>query len=123
MKCAKLQDMTVAQLVDRFEAIALEQDEALLYDEHDKYNRLYDEMDVVKEELKSRAGDQRRALLPLFKHPNSQVRLKAAIATLALAPKEARQTLQSIVDGLEYPQAAHARGMLRSLDDGKYTPA
>lgn len=123
MTRAKLHDMTVAQLVDRFEAIALAQDEAILYDEHGKYNRLYDEMDLVKEELKSRAGDQRRALLPLLTHSNAQVRLKATIATLALAPNEARRTLQSIIDGKEYPEAADAWGMLEALDEGRYKPS
>jgi hypothetical protein len=79
-------------------------------------------MEAVEDALKSRNGDQRRALLPLFLHPNAQVRLKAATATLAVAPEAARQTLQIISDRQEYPQAADARGMMRAVDKGTYVP-
>lgn len=123
MTRAKLQKMTVQQLVDRFETIALEQGTALLYDEIGQYNRLYDEMDALEEELKGRTGDQRQALIPLLGHANTQVRLKAAFATLALVPKEARQALQAISDADAYPEAAYARDILDGLDDGTYTPS
>lgn len=122
MRKAKLQEMTVGELVERFAAIALAQDEAILDDENAKYNRLYDQMDLVKAELKSRKGDQRSALLPLFEHATAQVRLKAAIATLAVSYDAARQVLQTISDNNEYPEAADARGMMRALDEGTYVP-
>lgn len=57
----------------------------------------------------------RTALLSLHEHPNAQVRLKAATATLAVAPVAARQTLQRIVDAKEFPQAAQAGFILVSL--------
>ena len=123
MKRIKLENMTVDQLVERFVAIALDQDRAALHDDNAKYNRLYGQMDAVKQELKSRPADQRRALIPLHAHPNAQVRLKAAIATLALAPEAARRTLQVISDRNEYPQAADARGMMSALDDGTFVPS
>jgi hypothetical protein len=122
MKDDRFEDMTVSQLVERFTSIAIAQDNALRLDEITKFNRLYDEMEAVEDALKSRNGDQRRALLPLFLHPNAQVRLKAATATLALAPEAARQTLQIISDRQEYPQAADARGMMRAVDKGRYVP-
>jgi hypothetical protein len=122
MKPFQPQEMTVDQLVDQFRNIALEQDEALLTNEIAKFNRLFDSMDAIKMELKARAGDQRRALIPLLAHPNAQVRLKAAIATLGVAPQPARQALQAISDRQEYPQAADARGMMRALDEGRFTP-
>lgn len=122
MKRDRLVGMTVDQLVERFVAIALDQNRAMLNDDHAKYNRLYREMDAVREELKGRAGDQRRALIPLYAHPNAQVRLKSAITTLALAPQAARRTLQAISDREEYPQAADARGMMSALDDGTFVP-
>jgi hypothetical protein len=114
--------MSVDELVEKFTASALAQDEAMLMDEHAKYNRLFNQMDVIGNELKSRAGDQRRALLPLHDHRNAQVRLTAAIATLAVAPDAARRVLQRISDWQEYPQAADARGMMRGLDDGTFRP-
>jgi hypothetical protein len=78
--------MTVDQLVERFVAIAVEQDRALLYSEIAKYNKLFDQMTAVKNELKGRAGDRRRSLMSLYEHPNWQVRLMAAHATLVLEP-------------------------------------
>jgi hypothetical protein len=115
--------MSVDQLVECFLAIALDQDRAIFAGDHARYNRLYEKMDAVKEELKSRPADQRRALIPLHTHPNAQVRLKSAIATLTLAPEAARRTLQIIRDRKEYPQAADALGMLRALEHGTFTPS
>lgn len=121
-KRSNLQNMAVEQLVNRFIVIALEQDEALLMDQIPKYSRLYSQLEAAEEELKARDGDQRHALLPLLDHPNAQVRLKAAIATLAVAPEAARQTLQIISDRNEYPQAADARGMMRAFDERRFVP-
>jgi len=123
MKRIALENMTVEQLVDRFVEIALAQDEALLMDEVEKYNRLYDQMDVLKQELKKRQGDGRASLLPLLKHKNAQVRLKAAITTLSIDPQAARNALQKIVDQKEFPQAANASGMMDALDEGRYVPS
>ena len=61
MKRTNLADMTVDQLVERFTAIALDQDRALLRNEIGKFNRLFDEMEAVKRDLRARNGDQRRA--------------------------------------------------------------
>jgi hypothetical protein len=119
----KLERATEEELLEYFVAIAVVQDKAMRQGENAKYNRLYGEMDAVEQELKQRAGDQRRALIPLYEHPNAQVRLKAAIATLALAPEAARQALQIISDREEYPQAADARGMMRAVDDGTFVPS
>jgi hypothetical protein len=118
----RLTEMTVEELVVRFTAVALDQDEALRRDEIPKFNRLYDRLEDVIGELRARAGDRRGALLSLHSHRNAQVRLKAAIATLATAPRSARRVLQLISDGHEYPQAAFARDMLSALDDGTYVP-
>ena len=122
MKRTDLAEMTVEQLVERFTAIALDQDQALLMHEYTKFNRLFDEMEAVESELKVRHGDQRRALVSLYEHPNAQVRLKAAEATLAVAPESARRMLQSIVDSREFPQAGDAGMMLRNLDREVFKP-
>jgi hypothetical protein len=119
----KLESATAEELVEYFVAIAVVQDKAMRQDDHAKYNRLYGEMDAVERELKQRTGDQRRALISLHEHPNAQVRLKAAIATLALAPDAARQALEIISAREEYPQAADARGMIRAVDDGSFIPS
>jgi len=123
MNIKRIQEMTLGELVDRFVAIALAQDEALLDDKYSKYNRLFDKMELLSAELKAREGDQRSLLIPLLKNQNAMVRLKAAIATLALVPQEARAVLQALVDDRDYPAAMYASGMLRVLDDGSYVPS
>lgn len=123
MTTVSLAGLSVEDLVNTFESMALAQDKALFDDEHAKYNRLYDKMEVVKGELKSRAGDARHALMPLLNHANAQVRLKAAIALLGPEPTTAREALQRISDANEYPQAARARSMMSALDEGRYIPA
>lgn len=40
--------MSIDQLVARFAEIGIAQDEAILYDEHAKYRRLYRQMDEVE---------------------------------------------------------------------------
>jgi hypothetical protein len=122
MKKGNLGEMSSGDLVDLFVEIALAQDEAILMDENDEYNRLFLRMHAVADELKSRPGDERSALLSLYEHPSAQVRLKAAIVTLTVAPDAARETLQIIRDRQEYPQAADARGMLSALEQGAYVP-
>ncbi len=122
MKNVLLMDMTAPRLVERFIELALGQFKAELYGEIAKYNRLYREIVAIEQELKSRTGDQRTILAPLFVHPNPQVRLMAAQSTLAVAPTAARQTLQQLWDRKEFPQAAYAMGTLRALERGDRKP-
>lgn len=122
MKTLNLNGLSIEQLLERFTAIALRQHDAIEADDNAKYARLYRQMDAVENELKSRNNDERRVLLCLLDHPSAQVRLMAAISTLAVAPRAARAALRKISDRNEYPQAADARGMLRDLDEGRYKP-
>ena len=114
--------MTVDQLVERFLAIALEQDYALLMDDTERFNRLYGKMAAISQELKSREGDQRRALLRLYGHRNAQVRVTAALATLAVSPQMARSALEAIRASQEQPQAMDAGMTLWNLDRGVFKP-
>ena len=122
MKQGELQKMSLEQLVERFEAIALAQDKAILMDEIAKFNRLFGQLGEVESELKSRDGDQRSTLLALYDHPNAQVRLTAAKATLAVAAKEARAQLQKLRESHEFPQAGDAGMTIRALDEGIFKP-
>jgi ParB-like chromosome segregation protein Spo0J len=122
MKRVGVETKTVHQLVEHFVAIGIEQDRALLRNDVSKFNRLFDAMIDVEDELKARDGDQRRALLDLYDHPNAQVRLNAAKATLAVAPESARRMLQTIADSREFPQAGDAGMTLDSLDRGIFKP-
>jgi hypothetical protein len=114
--------MSVDQLVERFAALALEQDRALLGENITRVNQLYDALKDVESELKLRDGDQRRALLRLYDHKNPQVRLKAVKATLAVIPETARPMLQAIADSREYPQAGEAGMSIWFLKEGIYKP-
>jgi hypothetical protein len=122
VKRSNLRDLTVPDLVSRFAAIGVEQDKALLWGEIAKFNRLYDKKAAITTELRNRAGDRRRALLLLFDHPNMQVRLNAAKATLAVAPQAARQMLERIQEWQRQPQAGDAGMCLWNLDRGVFVP-
>ena len=117
-----LKDVPVVELVYQFTGITLRQYDAALFGNITKYNSLVDQMLAVADELKSRPGDQRSALVPLLVHPNRQVRLMAAELTLALAPVASRQTLQELSDAKVYPQSAYAMGTLRALQRGDRKP-
>ena len=90
-------------LVVRFAELGVEQyqcgeDEAWCVDEiaNDnpallRYNRLYQEMATISKELKARGPDARRQLIPLYDHPNVQVRLQAARFSYGVAREAARK--------------------------------
>ena len=122
MKQPKLQDMTTPELVDRFAQTTVAQYEALLDDDRAEFKRLFRQMRAILEELKARPGDQRRALLPLYKHPNVQVRLKAAKNTLAVAPEAALELLHIIAESRMHPQAGEAGMSLWNLENGTFKP-
>ncbi|MDB5654291.1 MAG: hypothetical protein JWQ94_1904 [Tardiphaga sp.] len=123
MKRTELSNMTTAGLVELFKQIGLAQDAALLGGGIAKFNRLYDRMNAVSDELKRRDGDQRRALQVLYGFNNMQVRLKAAIHTLAVAPSEARDQLQAVANSKWFPQAGDAGMSLLALDNGTFKPS
>lgn len=122
MKPIKRTDMTIDELVAQFVEIAVAQERAILYDDNAKFKKLYLQMDAIEHELKRRHGDQRRVLLKLYQHPNMQVRLKAALSTLAIEPKAARATLEAIANSGWQPQCADAGMALWNLDRGVFKP-
>jgi hypothetical protein len=114
--------LPVEDLVKEFERAAIEQSKAILYDDTPKANRLYRERKQIEAEIKSRDGDQRSALMKLYDHPNSRVRLTAAEATLAIAREAAFRTLTAIAATNDYPTAAEARSAIILLESGFYKP-
>jgi hypothetical protein len=115
-------DMTTEQLVERFAAIGIQQDDALLGSESSRFNTLFREMFAIEKELKARSSDQRHLLLLLFEHENAQVQLNAAKATLAVAPTAARQMLETLASSRRFPQAGDAGMSLWNLDRGVFKP-
>ncbi len=122
MRGAALSKNTTETLVQLFAELAVEQDRALLLRTISTVNKIYDKLEAIESELESRPGDQRSALLPLFNHKNMQVRVKAAMATLAVAPAAARAQLEAIRASGWQPQALEAGMSLGFLDDGVYKP-
>lgn len=116
-----LSSLTEQALLDLFVKYAIEQDDALLGFEVARSNRMYWAIKDVTNELKSRPGDRRRALIPFYRHGNPQVRLKAAEATLALEPVAARAVLESLCS-IHGPQRLDAGMAISGLDDGSYKP-
>lgn len=114
--------MTTEQLVELFAELAVQQAVALLYRALGEVNRLYDKIERIKAELKSRPGDQRSALLSLYNHKNMQVRVKAAKATLAIAPETARTELEAIKASGWQPQALDAGMCLWNLETSVFKP-
>jgi hypothetical protein len=119
---SKLTALKVDQLVQRFADITVKQGRAANHFDNRAYNRLYAQMVEVADELKQRDGDQRRALMALYDHPQAQVRMMAAHMTLAIAYQSAREVLQLIADRQELPQALSAGMSLGNLDRGTYKP-
>jgi Domain of unknown function (DUF2019) len=117
-----LDQLTVSELVQRFVSLTLAQYEARFPSQTAKYNRLYHEMRDVRDELKRREGDQRRALLPLINHENAQVRLMAASSLLTIFPGRAKRALESVRDSRIVPPAANAEGLLDGLENGSFVP-
>ena len=113
---------TVDQLVERFAAICLDQAQALLYSDIARFNRLYESMVEIREELKRRPGDERRALISLYNHENAQVRLQAARASYAVAPEAARSVIETIANSKTRPQAGDAGMTISNLDRGIFKP-
>ena len=118
MKTNDLKTLSVKELIEQFKQLTLAQSHAELYGQYSKYNKLYRKVVAIKDELKSREGDQRRALVELFDHQNAQVRLVAAQWALAVVPEAAQAVLQKISDQNEYPQAADARQTLDAIKRG-----
>jgi Domain of unknown function (DUF2019) len=120
MKRISLQAMTLDQLVKRFLDIALAEYDAREREDTAKYKRLFDQMTDLMAEFLLRPIQQRRALMALYDHANPQVRFLAALITQDFAPQAARRVWEIISERNEYPQAADARRMIRSLDEGTY---
>src|SRR3954468_9114167 len=91
-----LHTLSTNQLVERFTDIGLQKYQQLLRNDVTKFNKLYDQMAAIVQELRSRPDDERRALIALYVHPNFQVRMKAAVNSLALNYDAARHVLEEI---------------------------
>lgn len=119
---SRIPEPATAALVETFVRIALEQYEARFDFDTKKLNKLFWQMEDVEKQLKTLPGDKRSALLPLLEHSNLEVRLRAAKATLAVAPEAARATLVALTEIQPTPQAGVAGMCLWTLEEGIFKP-
>ena len=117
-----LDQLAVAELVQGFLSTAFAQYDAERRSEIAKYNRLYRYINEIRDELKRREGDQRRALLPFLDHPNAQVRLMVANSLLTIVPDRAKKALEVVRDSRIVPQSVNAGFMLDRIEDGSFVP-
>lgn len=122
MRPINLTTASVDVLVAYFAELGVAEDEAELRAAQTTINRLVRRRFAVENELKARAGDQRRQLSRYFNHPNIQVQLNAATATLALFPAEARRKIEEIASWKVGPYELEAGMRLAALDDGTFIP-
>lgn len=117
---ARIRKATTSALIERFIALAMKQNDETVRSSERK--KLYYLAGAIEAELKSRDGDQRRALRPLLKHADPGVRLRAASALLALDRRNAVAVLEQVRDEEDFPADAQARGLLLAMSEGRYRP-
>ncbi|MCP3053834.1 DUF2019 domain-containing protein [Aurantimonas marianensis] len=118
----RLGSAPLSELLDDYVRMSLRQYDVNMIDDFRAYNATVPRQIALEAELKRREGDQRRALLSLFEHPNMQVRLNTARATRPVAPEAARKMLQEIAASRYFPMAADAGMSIRAWDQGIYKP-
>ncbi|MEW6768493.1 MAG: DUF2019 domain-containing protein [Pseudomonadota bacterium] len=116
MTSVDLSTLSIDQLLARFVELCLDDEQAHDLAKVSVSNRLVYEISDVKKELQKRPGDQRSALIALFKHPNLYVRYHVATNLMSVMPEEARRQMQAIADSKQYPIAGSAGTYLLMLD-------
>jgi hypothetical protein len=109
--------MTLDELLRRFEDACLRQYDTWITDDIEQFNADYRILVAVKDELKARDPQARRFLLRLLIHENPQVRLQAAKFVYPAAPEEAKACLQEIRKAKLPDQSLDAGMTLRGLEE------
>src|SRR5579872_4968053 len=102
--------VSVDDLLKRFEEVCIEQYDTYLTDDIEKYNKDFEILVSIKDELKARGSEARRALLRLLSNDNPQVRLQAAKFVYPVARDEAKKCLQDI-EAAKLPDQSLSAGM------------
>jgi HEAT repeat protein len=118
MSKARLAPKSNAELVDLFREYALMQERVLLDSNTSKYNKLYDKMEAIEEELTARGLDARKLLLTLLTDKNFRVRYAAAVRSLGVDRERAIATLREIEASHKMPEAGEAGMTLYFIERG-----
>lgn len=110
--------LSIDELLRIYEKSCLIRYETDITDDIELYNREYQTLVDIKNELQSRGTSARRELLRLFRNSNKQVRLMAAKQVYPVAREEAIKCLQDLAAGA-FPddQVFAARMTLRRLEE------
>lgn len=101
---------SVDDLLKRFEEVCIEQYDTYITDDLEKYNKDFEILVSIKDELKARGSEARRSLLRLLTNENPQVRLQAAKFVYPVARDEAKKCLQDI-EAAKLPDQSLSAGM------------
>jgi hypothetical protein len=116
MKNSNLNQDHLNEMVSRFVALSLRQDEAEGNDDIRQQNATIRQRWALERVLAEAGPVALTRLVDLYTHKNIQVRLNAAIATLDFAPVEARRVLEVIKSWRIQPYAAKAWEKLDRLE-------
>ena len=118
MSGANYSSFSIDVLLRQYEKSCLFQYDTYIYNDYDTYNREFQTLVDIKDELQSRGPLARRALLRLFGNSNKQVRLMAAKHVYPVAREEAKKCLQDLAAG-PFPddQVFAARMCLHRLEE------
>jgi hypothetical protein len=109
--------MSIDELLARFEGACLKQYDAFLTYDIETINANFWILVAIKDELKARGLQARRSLLRLLSHENPQVRLQAAKFVYPAAPEEAKACLQDLRKARLPDQSLDAGMTLRRLEE------
>jgi hypothetical protein len=87
---------SIQDLIAAYLDVSLREAEAVERGETAKVRRLFDERMQLDRSIRARGLQARKSLIPLLEHRNAQVRLNTAKHLLAVAPNEARATLEDL---------------------------
>jgi hypothetical protein len=122
MKNTNLTKLDESALVAQFKDYALRTASVLLDSDVGAANRLYDQIEAIDAELRSRGTDARRALLPLLDDQDLRVRYEAAVRLLNVDRQKALLALKEVQRSHRMPVAAEASFALRNLAEGVFKP-
>lgn len=94
----------------------------LLDSNTDAYDRLYEHMEAIDQELKARGMEARKALLMLLDDEELHVRYAAAVRSLAVDRERSLAAIHEIVPTHKMPEAGEASMTLYMLEKGIFKP-
>ena len=118
MTSKHLSELSSQDLVQMYEQIVLQQDESFKNERIALFNKQYGDREAIKEELRSRPGDQREMLAALFKSKKSWVCICVARDTFGLNEARSRMHMQYVADHSLGRYRGEARSALGAWDRG-----